>query len=117
MTAVARKRVEDVETAIKQEQDDMRNAAKAGLTTAKPETTFEEMLHTIRNSLSDFASSDDGEAGEDMYDDEEDRAGGKLSEDDQPSWVIGTISKTVLYRMEHFRPKQMKLDNLMQAGW
>jgi len=42
-TALARKRVEDAETAIQQVQDDMRNAEKAGLTTTKPETTSEEM--------------------------------------------------------------------------
>jgi len=39
-TAVARKWVEDAETAIKQVQDYMRNAEMAGLTTSKPETTF-----------------------------------------------------------------------------
>ena len=38
---MARKRVEDAKTAIKKEQDDMRNAEKAGLTTTKPETSFE----------------------------------------------------------------------------
>ena len=73
-TALARKRVEDAETAIKQEQDHMRNAEKAGLKTTKPETTFQEMLNAIGDSLSDLASSDD----------EEDPAGGKPSEDDEP---------------------------------
>ena len=32
-TTVARKRVEDAETAIKQKQEDMSNVEKAGLTT------------------------------------------------------------------------------------
>ena len=117
-TAVATKRVENRETAIKQEQDDMRNAEKAGLTTTKPETTFEEIVNAIGDSLSDLARSDDEEEdGEDTDNEEDDPAGGKLSEDDEPSWVKSTISKTVQYRIECFRQKQMKLDELMQPGW
>ena len=116
-TAVARTRVEDAETAIKQKQDDMRNAEKAGLTTTKPEMTFEEMSNTIRDSLSDLASSDNGENWEDEDDDEEDPAGGKLSEDDKPRWVMGTIRTTVQYRMARRRQKQMKLDEMTQPGW
>jgi len=42
---------------------------------------------------------------------------GKLGEDDEPSWVMGTISETVQYRMEHFRHKQIKLDQLTKRGW
>jgi len=64
-TAVARKRVEDAETAIKQRQEDMSNVEKAGLTTREPEKTFEEMLKAVGDSLSDFASSDDEEDVED----------------------------------------------------
>jgi len=74
-TTVARKRVEDAETAIEQEQDDMRNAEKVGLTTTKPETTFEAMLNAKGDSLSDLAWSNDGEDGEDDDDDEEHPAG------------------------------------------
>jgi len=95
----------------------MRKAEKAGLTTTKPETTFKGMLNAIGDSLSDLSSSEDEEDGEDEEDDEENPAGGKLSEHDEPCWVMGTISKTVLYRMEHFRQKQMKLDELTQPGW
>jgi len=115
-TAVARNRVEDAETAIEQEQDDMRYAAKAGLTTTKPETAYEEMLNAIGDSLSDLESSDDGVDGEDEDDDEVDPAGGKLSEDDEPGWVKGTISKTVQYRMERFWQNQIKLDIVTQPG-
>jgi len=75
------------------------------------------MLNAIGDSLSDLASSNDGEDGEDEDDDDEDPAGGKLSVDDEPSWVMGTISKTLQYRMEHFRPKQMQLDKFMQPDW
>jgi len=115
--AVARKRVEDAQTAIKLELDDMRNAEKAELTTTKLETTFEEMLSAIGDNLSDLASSDNGVDGEAKDDEDEDPAGGKLSEDDQPGWIMGTISKTVQYCMEHFRQKQMKLHELTQRGW
>jgi len=36
-----------------------------GLTNKEPEKTFEEMMVAIGDSLSDLASSDDGEDGED----------------------------------------------------
>jgi hypothetical protein len=113
-TAGAKKRVEDAEAAVQQEQDNMTHAELAGLTTRKPEKTFEEMLVAIGDSLSDLASSDDGEDGEDEADEEIEQ--GKLSEDDEPSWVMGTINKTVQQRMERFRLKQMKLDELTQPG-
>ena len=73
------------------------------------------MLVAIGDSLSDLASSDDGEDGED--DDDEETEQGKLSEDDEPGWVMGTITKTVQQRMERFRQKPMKLDELTQPGW
>jgi len=114
--AVSTKQVEHAETAIKQEQDYMRNAEKAGLITTKPGTTFEDMLNAIRDSLSYLASSDNSEDGEDEDDDEDDPAGGKLSKDDKPGWVMGTISNTVQDRMEHFRQKQMNLAELRQPG-
>jgi len=116
-TTVARKLVLDAEIAIKQEQDDMRNAEKAGVTTTKPERTFGEMLNAIGDCLSDLASSNDQEDREDEDDDEEDPAGGRLSEDEEPGRVMGTISKTVQYHMERFWQQQMKRDKLMQPGW
>jgi len=114
-TAGARKRVEDAEVAVQQEEDDMMHPELAGLTSRKPKTTFEEMLVAIRDSLSDLASSDDGEDGEDEDDEETEQ--GKLSEDDEPGWVMGTISETEQQRMERFRQKQMKFDELTQPGW
>jgi len=113
-TAGARKRVEDAEAAVQQEQDDMTHAEIAGLTPREPEKTFEVMMAAIGDRLSDLASSDDGENGED---EDEETDLGKLSEDDEPGWVMGTISKTVQQRMESFRQKQMKLDELTQPGW
>jgi len=114
-TAGTRKRVEDAEATVQQEQDDMTQAEIAGLTSRVPEKTFEEMLVAIRDSLSDLASSDDGEDGEEEDDDETEQ--GNWSDDDKPGWVMGTIIKTVQQRMERFRQKQMKLDELTQPGW
>jgi len=102
-TAVAIKRVEDAATAIKQEQEEMRSAESGELTYREPGQTLEEMLDDIRDSLSNLASTDD-----------EDTVQGKVSKDDEPSWAIGTISKTVQQRVERFRQKQMKLDKLTQ---
>jgi len=75
------------------------------------------MFNAIGNSLSDLVSSEDEEDGEDEDDDEEDTELGKLSEDDEPGWVMGTISKTVQHDMESSRQKQMRLHDLTQLGW
>jgi len=85
------------------------------LTYCEPEKTFEEILVAIRDSLSGLASSDDGEDGDDETDEETEQ--GNLSEDDEPGWEMGTITKMVQQRMERFREKQMKLDKLTQPGW
>ena len=90
-TAVARKRVEDAETEIMQEQEDMRSAESGGLTAREPGETFEKMMDAIRDSRSDLVRSDNEQDGEDDDDTEQ----GKLSKDDEPGWVMGIISKTV----------------------
>jgi len=100
-----------------QELEHMENVEKGRSTTTKPEITFEEMLNAIGDSLSDLASSDDEEDGEDEDNDEEDTGHGKVSEDDKPGWVMGTISRTVQHGMEIFRHKQLRLDELTQPGW
>jgi len=69
----------------------------------------------IRDSLSGLASSDNGEDGEDENDEETEQ--GKLSEDDEPGWVMGTITKPVQQHMKRFWKKQMKFDKLTQPGW
>jgi hypothetical protein len=99
-----------------QEQEHMGNVEKGRLTTTKPEIIFEEMLNAIGDSLSDLASSNDKEGGKHKDDDEEDTGHGKLSEDDEHGWVMGSISKTVQHRLESFRLKQMRLDELTQPG-
>jgi len=116
-TAVGTKQVDDAETEIKHEQEDMRNTAQAGLTTTKPQETFQERLCAIRDSLSDFPCSDDLEDGEDKDDDEQDPELGKLGEDDKPGWVMDTIPNTVQYNLESFRQQQMKFHELTQPGW
>jgi hypothetical protein len=116
-TAVARKRDQDAKTAMMQEQEHMENVEKGRSTTTKTEITFEEMLNAISDSLSDLASSDDEADGEDEDVEEEDTGHDKLSEDDERRWVMGTISNTVQHRMESFRQKQLRLDELTQLGW
>jgi len=74
-------------------------------------------MTAIRESLSDLASSDNQEVRDDEADDEEDTGLHKLSKDDEPSWVMGTIDRRVQPRMEGFRQKQMSLDKFMQLGW
>jgi len=114
-TAGARKRVEDAEVAVQQEQDHMTHAEIARLTSREPEKTFEEMLVAIGDSLSDLASADNGEDAED--EDEEETEQGMLSEDDEPGWVMGTFNKMAQQCMGRFRQKQMELDELTQPGW
>jgi hypothetical protein len=79
-TAGARKRVEDAEAAVQQDQDDMMCAEIAGLTSREPNKTFEEMLVAIGDSMSDHACSDDGEDGDD--EDVEETEQGEQSEDE-----------------------------------
>jgi hypothetical protein len=55
------------------------------LTTRQPETTCEQMLNTIGDSLSNPASSDVREDGEDVDNDEEDAVLGKLNEHKNPA--------------------------------
>jgi len=81
------------------EQGDRRNAEEAGLTTREPEKSFVEMLNATGDSLSDLASSNDEEDGEDEADDEDDTEMGNLSEDDKPGRVMGIISEMVQQRL------------------
>jgi hypothetical protein len=96
-TCGARKWVEDSEAAVQQVQDDMTHAETAGLMSSEPEMRVEEMLVDIGARLSDLASYNNGEDGEE--DDDEETEQGNLSEDDEPGWVMGTITKTVQPRM------------------
>jgi len=95
----------------------MRKVEKARSRTTKPETPFEKMLNATGDSLSDLASSEDVDDGEDVDDDEEDSELGKLSEDNDPGWVMGTISKMGQHCLESIRQKQMRLDELTPPEW
>jgi len=53
--------------------------------------------------MRDLASSDAEQNGEDKEYYEDDTELGKLSDDEEPGWVMGTISKTVQHRLESFR--------------
>jgi len=99
-----------------QELKDMTSAESVGGTTRKPEITFKEILKAIGDSLSNLATSHNEQDGQDEEDEEEDTDLGKLS-DDEPGWVMGTISNKVQLRMASFRQKQMRLDELMQPRW
>jgi hypothetical protein len=81
----------------------------------EPENMFPEMTIAIGCSLSNHTSSDnrqDRVAGAD-----EETAQGKLSKDDEPGKVMGTISKLVHQHIERYRQKQMKRDELNHPGW
>jgi hypothetical protein len=80
--AGARKRVDNAEAAVQQEQDDMTHGEIARLMSIVPKRTFKQMLVAIGASLGDLASSNHGEDGEDEDDKETEQ--GKLSEDDEP---------------------------------
>ena len=85
-----------------------------GLTTREPKQSFEEMINAIRNSLPNHASSHNEEAGDN--EDDDDTEMGKLSDNDKPSWLVATITKSVQLHIERFRQKQMKLDGLTLPG-
>jgi len=114
-TTLARMQVQDAETAIRQEQEDIKNAEKAGSTNKKPEKTYQEMLNAIRDGLNNLASSDNEEEGEDEDDDEGIELG-NLFEDNEPGWAMGILSKTVHHRMGRFRQTEVRLAELMQPG-
>jgi len=107
--------VTDAEAAGQHEQEDMKYAELAGLKTRETEKSFDEMMVAMGDSLSDLASSNDGEDGEDQDDEESEQ--GKMSEDDEPSRVTDTITNKVQQHVERFWQKQIKLDNVTQPGW
>jgi len=115
ITAMAFKRVEDAEAAIREEQEDTKTAENTGLTTRESQKNLHEKRVAIGDSVSNIASSDDGEDREDVVDEETEQ--GKLSEDDEPGGVMRTISETVQQRIERFLEKQMKIDEVSKLGW
>jgi hypothetical protein len=82
-TAGERKRVADGAAMVKQHQHSMRPAEIPGLTSREHEKACEKVLVAIAHSLSDHASSNDGEDGEDKDDEETENR--NLSQDDKPA--------------------------------
>jgi len=74
-------------------------------------------MNAIEDSLSDLASFKHEEDGEDKDDDVEDTWLGKLSKDDEPGWVMGTIPNTVQHCIESCWQKLMRLHKLTQPEW
>jgi len=105
----ARKRVEDAEAAVQQAQNDTRKPENAGLTNWEPWKTCQEMMVVVRDSLSDLAGSDGGEVGDNEVDEQIEQ--GHLGEDDEPGWVMGTITKTVQQHIERFGRSRWSLMN------
>jgi hypothetical protein len=116
-TTAARKKVQVTETVIMQELEDMATSDNAGATTRKPETMFDGMLNAIPASPSHLASSNDEQNGEGEEDNEEDTELGKLSDDDNPGWVKGTISDTLQHCIESCSQTRIRLRELTQPGW
>ena len=75
------------------------------------------MLNSIGDSLSDFERLEDNKDGEDEDDEEEDTNLGKLSKDDKPGWVLGTISNKVQHSGKSFRLTQMRFDEVTHRVW
>lgn len=69
-------------------------------------------MKAIRDSPSNLACCDHVDDVEDKDDDDDDPELCKLSDDDERSWVMGRISKTVQHQIEGFWQKQMNIDQL-----
>jgi hypothetical protein len=75
------------------------------------------MLNSIGDSVSDLASSEDKENRADKDEEEEDTGHCKLSQDDEPSWVMGTYCNTAQHHRERFEQNQKRHDELTQQRW
>jgi hypothetical protein len=62
----------------------------------------------IRDSLTGLGSRDDGVDGEDKHD--KNTEPGQLCEDDEPRWVLDTITKIVQQRVNQLQQKKMMFD-------
>jgi len=81
-----------------------------GFTTRKLNKTFEEWLNAIRDSISNCASSDNEDNGEDKDDDKGDIELGKLTDGDPPGCVMDKVSNRVQQHMECIRQKPKSLE-------
>lgn len=113
---MARKQNQQAETPIKPEQKDMRNADMVGLKTRKPKTIFHKILNEFGDSKRDLPGLENREDGECSDEDEDDIVMCKLSEDDRPCQVLGTISRTIPHHLHRFQRMQIKIYMLVQLG-
>jgi hypothetical protein len=95
---------------VLQEQEEMSHVEIAGLMKRDPEQTFETLMVPLGEILSDRGSSDYGEYGED--EEVEATEQGKMSKDDEPGWVMGTITRKIQQRTNRFQQKQTNIDEL-----
>jgi hypothetical protein len=99
---------------IKQEQEDMRYAELAELTTRKTKKKFQDVLNAIGDSLTNRTSSDNAKNPEDVEDNDTHTVLGNLSDDGKPGWVMGRITGPVLQCMVNVLQIQIKLIELLQ---
>ena len=67
-----------------------------------------EVIITIQHTLSDLATSDNGEHGEDL--DVKKTAQSLVSDNEEPGWVIGTLTRIAQQALRRFLRMQIKLD-------
>lgn len=85
--------------------------------TRVPKNSFEEILIAIEACLSNLAILDDKEDVDVKADDRNGSELGKLSENDEPGWVMGTLSKEVPQSMETYLVMEIWHDELTQLRW
>jgi hypothetical protein len=76
----------------------------------EPKKSIEVIKMAIGDSWSDLASPDNGEHREEKDDDDKEQ--GMLSKDHKPGWVMDTITKTVLQRVDRIRQTQLQLGEM-----
>lgn len=116
-TAVARMRVKDAETAMIQQQEQMRYVERARSTATKPEIPFEKMLNVIGGDLSDYSYSNDEEDRQYENCDEDATRLDQLTDGDKPGCILGKISKMVQHHLPNDQQKLWRLDKLNKPGW
>jgi len=87
---------------------------KRGINDHRARNNISWEIVAIQDSQRDIASSNDVENGDHEHDEETQL--GQLSEDDEPYYMMGTITKTVQQRMERFWEKQINLDKFTRHG-
>jgi len=75
------------------------------------------MLNAIRESLSGLPCLYNEEVTEDEEDNMEDLGLSKLGDDDEPGWVMGTISRPDQHYIESYLQNLIQLDELTTPEW